>query len=336
MAEPSISLIPEISYIVVCYNSERYISRCINSILNQSHTNYEIIIIDNSSKDNTISIVQNLCSANKKIRLISNTSNVGYGNAISTTLANAQGEFLAIMNADTFLDSNWASNLLKIFSADEKVMSASGKILFPNGELQSTGGIMDKYGAVIQRESKIFYSRKINDLSTFFYNHGSTFMIRKKVFQEIWFDQKLFLYYEDVDLAWKIIMLDYKIGYAENAISYHDEGHSSSGMTPFKFYYITRNRLYICLKNYSKQNIIFRVPIALLLTFFNSIFYATSEKSIDYIGNFLKAVVWNLFNIRLIIREHKRLRLKNKISDNVLDSHLLKISIELSLIKRRP
>ena len=73
------------------------------------------------------------------------------------------------------------------------------------------------------------------------------------------FDQKLFLYGEDVDMAWKIIMLGYKIGYADSAISYHDEGHSSSAMTPFKFYYITRNRLFFGL-----QYVPFRAKLALV------------------------------------------------------------------------
>lgn len=324
---------PEISYLVVCFNSEKYISECLDSILRQSHTDYEIIVIDNASKDNTVSIVEDICTKNQRIKLISNLTNIGYGSAIAKTLENAKGEFLAILNADAYLDPRWASNLLKSFRSDEKIMSASGKIFFPNGELQSSGGMMDKYGAVIQRESKIFHSRKLHNKSNFFYNDGSSFMVRQKIFQEINFDQKLFLYYEDVDLSWKIRMLGYKVEYVTDAISYHHMGQSSSDMTLSKFYYMSKNRIYVCQKNYSRRNTISRVPIMLFLLFLNALYYDLSKKPRGYTKVFFKAMFWNLANMKFIIKEQKKLRLQNKISDNDLDRHLMDSSIELSFFK---
>ncbi|MGI0010123.1 MAG: glycosyltransferase family 2 protein, partial [Nitrosopumilaceae archaeon] len=188
---------PKITYIVVCFNSEKYITKCIDSILNQSHSNYEIIIVDNNSSDSTLSILKDLAERNKKIIIMSNNKNIGYGNAITDAIAKTNSEFLAILNADTFLHVNWADTLLKKFYSDEKIMSLSGQILFPDNKIQSTGGMMDKYGAVVQRGSKTYHDRKIKADSTFFYNDGSSFMIRRKIFREIQFDPKLFLYYED-------------------------------------------------------------------------------------------------------------------------------------------
>lgn len=323
---------PEISYLVVSYNSEKYILKCITSILNQSHTNYEIIVIDNNSQDGTVSIVTDLCTKNEKIRLIANKENIGYVSAITKGIENTHSEFLAILNADAFLDKDWARKILYAFQTDQKVMSASGTIYFPNGELQSSGGMMDKYCAVVQRGSKIFYSRNIGDKS-FFYNDGSSFMVRRKIFQDINLDPRLFLYYEDVDLSWKIRMMDYKVIYIPEAISYHDLGHSFYNMTLLKFYYITRNRIYVCQKNYSLRNIICRFPIMLFLIFLSSIFYDVRKKPHGYTGTFFKAAFWNMVNISSILKERKKLRLMNKISDSELDHYLIQGSIELPLIK---
>ena len=323
----------KVAYLIVCFNSEKYITKCINSILNQSHKNYEIIVIDNNSQDNTVSIVKKFLIENQKIKLIANQNNVGYGNAITMAIGNSQGEFIAILNDDVYLDPEWTSNLLKIFMTDEKIMSASGRVLFPDGELQSAGGMMDKYGAVVQRESKIFHARKIKS-NSFFYNDGSAFMIRRKILDEIYFDPKLFLYYEDVDLCWKIRMAGYKIGYTQEAISYHDAGHSNSDMSVSKFYYISRNRIYVCQKNYSSKNVICRLPNTIFLMFFNALFYDATRKPKGYTGAFFKALIWNLSNLGHTINEHKRLRLTNKISDSDLDSHIIQNSIELSRIKK--
>lgn len=324
---------PEVSYLIVCFDSENYIIKCINSILNQSHKNYEIIIIDNNSQDNTISIIKDLSMKNEKIKIITNPKNIGYGNAIANALKDSNGEFLAILNADVILDEQWTSNLLKIFRSDENIMLASGKILFPNDELQSTGGMMDKYGAVLQRESKIFYTRKVKDTSYFFYTDGSSFMVRRNIFDEISFDPNLFMYYEDVDLSWKIRMLGYKIGHAPEAVSYHDMGHSDSDMSVSKFYYIIRNRIYVCQKNYSLKNVICRIPGALCLIFLNAIFYDIKKTPKGYTGAFLKALAWNLSNLGYTLKEQKRLRTINKISDSELDNYIIPNSIELSIIK---
>lgn len=325
---------PKISYLVVSYNSEKHISKCITSILNQYDTDYEIIVIDNNSRDNTVSIITDLCTKNEKIKLITNKENIGYGNAISKTIGICKSEFLAILNADVVLDKQWAAALLSALRSDEQIMSVSGTIYFPNGELQSTGGMMDKYGAVVQRESKIFHSRKIQTRS-FFYNDGSSFMVRRKIFQETYFDPRLFLYYEDVDLSWKIRMLNYKVEHIPTAISYHDVGHSSSGITLSKFYHIARNRIYICQKNYSVKNIISRVPIMLFLMFLTSISYDLSKKPGGYTKIFFKAIFWNISSLRSTIKERKRLRSINKISDNELDQYLIQGSIEFALIRNR-
>lgn len=325
---------PEISYIVVSFNSEKHITNCLTSILNQSKTNYEIIVVDNNSQDNTASIIEDFSSKDKQIKLIKNNVNIGYGNAISKAAEHTEGEFLAILNADTVLDKLWAEKLLDAFSSDEKIMSASGTVYFLNNELQSTGGMMDKYGAVIQRENKMFYSRKIS-ARTFFYNDGSSFMIRHNILQEITFDPMLFLYYEDVDLSWKIRMLNYKVEYIPTAISYHDMGHSYSDITLSKFYYISRNRIYVCQKNYSLKNIVCRIPIMIFLIFFSSIFYDISKKPMGYTKNFFKAILWNVTNFGFMIKERKKIRSINKISDGELDHYLIQKSIELSLFRNK-
>ncbi|MGI0010068.1 MAG: hypothetical protein ACREAE_01555, partial [Nitrosopumilaceae archaeon] len=115
----------------------------------------------------------------------------------------------------------------------------------------------------------------------------------------------------------------------------HDAGHSFSDMTTSKFYYITRNRIYVCLKNYSLRNIICRVPAMLFLMFLGTIFYELSRKPTGYMRTLFKAIFWNMSNLISTMKEHKKLRLTNKISDKELESYLIHSSIELSLIRNR-
>ena len=321
----------EISYIIVCYNSEKHIAKCLDSILDQSHQSFEIIVVDNNSTDTTKLIVEKFCKKNKQARLISNLHNVGYGNAITIGLQNSNGEFLAILNADAFLDKDWASNMLKIFKSNSEIMSASGTILFPNGELQTTGGMMDRYGAIVQRDSSIFNSRNIGT-NVFFYNDGSCFMLRRRILEETSFDPNLFLYYEDVDLSWKIHMLGFKIGHVKEAISYHDSGQSLYDVNPSKFYYLAKNRLYVCTKNYSTQKTLSRVLVSIFLVFLNSVIYDITKSPKGYIKSFFRAISWNMKHLGLIMSEQKRLNATRKITQEELDRYLVPKSIELALL----
>lgn len=325
---------PLISFLVVSFNSEKYITNCLNSILHQSEKNHEIIVIDNNSTDKTVSILQEF-KKYPQVKTIFNATNIGYGNALSIGINESKAEYLAILNADVLLDERWASSLLAVFSNDNEVMAANGKILLPNGDVQSTGGMMDRYGAVIQRNSKLFKTSKILDGMTFFYSDGSSFIVRRKIFDQVHFDSKLFLYYEDVDLSWKIRMLNHKIAYSEKAISYHHVGHSNSEMTLGKFYYIARNRIYMCLKNYSPRNVFTRIPVILFLIFLNSVYYDKSKKPRGYVKIFFRALWWNLVNLGYTTRERRKLSSINKISDQELDKYILNHSIELGLLRNK-
>lgn len=324
-----------VSYIVVCFNSEKYISKCLDSILHQFQKYHEIIIVDNNSVDGTLLIAQKLCRENEKIRLISNKTNEGFANAILKGVAKASGEYLAILNADVFLDPNWCSFLLKSFSDDDKVMSASGNVLFPNGLLQSAGGMMDKYGAVIQRDSELFKSLNLEKNIPVFYNDGSSFIIRKKILEKISFDSKLFLYYEDVDLSWKIHMLGYKICHVPDAISYHDVSHSFHDVNLNKFYYMAKNRLYLCQKNYSLSTRICRVPLVILLILIDAIVYDISKSPKGYIVQFFKALIWNINNLKNIAKEHKKLNSIRILTDKQIDANFIPGSIEFSVFTMR-
>ena len=81
----------------------------------QSHKNFEIIIIDNNSNDSTLDIV-NSFKGDTPIKIISNDENMGYGNAINQNIKNISSEFIAVLNADVYLEKNWTNNLITVTS----------------------------------------------------------------------------------------------------------------------------------------------------------------------------------------------------------------------------
>lgn len=93
---------PVISVIMPCYNEEKTVESAVNSILNQTFQDFEFIIIDDCSQDNTSQILQVLSKQSSKIKVLRNSQNLGYSGSINKGIKAAGGDFIARMDADDF------------------------------------------------------------------------------------------------------------------------------------------------------------------------------------------------------------------------------------------
>ena len=90
----------DVSVIVVTYNSAPCIKECLNSIIGQQGPRFEIIIVDNASADDTVSVVRGIGAV---VRLLSNQENVGFGRGCNQGVATSRGRFLYLFNPDALL-----------------------------------------------------------------------------------------------------------------------------------------------------------------------------------------------------------------------------------------
>ena len=92
-----------ISVITTVYNIEKYISECIESILKQSFTDFELIIINDCSTDNSLNIVNSYAEKDNRIRVINNEKNLGCGMGRYIGINEAKGDFIAFIDGDDYV-----------------------------------------------------------------------------------------------------------------------------------------------------------------------------------------------------------------------------------------
>lgn len=92
--------LPLVSIITPSYNAEKFISKTIDSVINQTYLNWEMIIVDDCSTDNTISIIKSICSQENRIIFIENKKNVGAAETRNIALKKAKGNFIAFLDSD--------------------------------------------------------------------------------------------------------------------------------------------------------------------------------------------------------------------------------------------
>lgn len=231
--------------VIVNYNGEKILKRCLESIINSSLKPEKIIIVDNDSKDGSIKLINELRI--KNICLIKNDRNIGFGPANNQALELVESNYVLIMNNDVVLDRKCAENLLSGFSDDNIViinpLIISGWDRNDESSIYSFGAVMNDAGfgySLTDRGKNIF------SLSCF---SGACFMARSKAIKEVGFEPSFFLYYEEPDVSAKVLGKGYQIGRVKEAKCYHLESYSSPQKTidgiAFRQFYGIQNRWYL-------------------------------------------------------------------------------------------
>ena len=104
---------PKVSVIVPVYNAARYIERCVNSLLAQSFTNFELVIIDDGSLDDSLTICQQLCGKDSRIRLIG-TTNAGASAARNRGIDESRGQYIVFCDADDFAGREYLADFFTV------------------------------------------------------------------------------------------------------------------------------------------------------------------------------------------------------------------------------
>ncbi len=120
---------PKVSVIILNWNQPRLTVDCINSVLKQKYTNFEILLVDNASRDNSVEIFEERFGDNEKIRIIVNPENLGYAGGNNEGVKRARGDYIAILNNDTTVEKDWLEELIKALESDGKIGSVSSKVI---------------------------------------------------------------------------------------------------------------------------------------------------------------------------------------------------------------
>ena len=124
----------KISIIIAVYNAEKYIEKCLNSIKEQTNSNYEIIIVDDGSKDNSLNICEKFKGENKNIIInIISQENKGPSKARNKGIEKATGDYITFVDADDYLEENILKNLVN--NSEPNVMIRSNYKVFKNNKI---------------------------------------------------------------------------------------------------------------------------------------------------------------------------------------------------------
>ncbi|WP_294341471.1 glycosyltransferase family 2 protein [uncultured Clostridium sp.] len=312
----------KISVIIPNYNGEKIIDGCIQSLLKQEYKDFNIIVVDNNSADDSVKIIEERYPS---ITLIKNKENLGFAAAVNIGIKASKSDFVALLNNDTEVDEKWLVNLYSVISKDDKIFSASSKMIrfYERDKIDDAGDQYNLLGWAYKRGDGVSIDQFNKDKIIFSTCAGAG-LYRRKIFEEIgYFDENFFAYLEDVDVSFRGNIYGYKNIYVNNAIVYHMvSATSGSRHNEFKVKLASRNSMYLIRKNMPLFFEIINLPFIILGIMVKYIYFLRKSLGKEYIegikeGIFIKNKVEktkfklkNLFNyfiieVRLIVNTFK-------------------------------
>lgn len=224
----------EVSFVILNYKNGRLIKNCLNS-LKQCHFNfsYEIIVADNNSHD---PYWLKLKETFTDVTFIENPKNGGYGYGNNLAIKQAHGEFIAIINPDIFVLPNSVETMLAFIKQDENIAMVGPKLTNADGTIQRSCGRYPDWRLPFYRRSFLGKTKSGQAwLKNYFYLNedmnqprqvdwlfGAFLLFRKTDFDKVGgFDERFFMYIEDIDLCRQINLTGKKIYYLPQATAIH-------------------------------------------------------------------------------------------------------------------
>lgn len=191
-----------ISIIVPVYNVQEYLKNCINSILNQSYKNIEIILVDDGSTDESSSICDLYVKKDNRIKVI-HKENGGLSDARNVGIKSARGKYITFVDSDDYLDENYVKALYILITENNSDIACS--------RMKKTDSLNDK---IINKNEKINIYNSIDAIKEILYQRNIDNSAPSKLFKKDLFENILFpvgYAFEDLDTMYKLFLQANKI-----------------------------------------------------------------------------------------------------------------------------
>ena len=240
--------VPLVSVIIVNWNGMKYLETCLTTLYNQTFRDFEVLLIDNASTDNSVTFVRERF---REVKVYQNKKNLGITIGNNIGINKSLGKYIFILNNDTELEPHCLESLVEIAELypDVGMIATKIKFTFDKSRIHSIGHLayldgINRCKGYLEQDVGQFDERK-EVLSA----SCVAALYRKDVLQEIGlFDEDFFIYGEDFDLGMRVRLAGWRCLYVPEAVVYHVYSGTMGKYSPQKAFYVERNRIWVALK----------------------------------------------------------------------------------------
>lgn len=269
---------PETSVIIPNWNGRSFLETCLSSLRAQTYRNFEVIVVDNGSTDDSVSFIG---TSFPEVVIIRLPGNEGFSRAVNRGIQNAKGKYIALLNNDTEVHPAWLGELVKALESSPETGFCASKMLnyYRRNMIDNAGDGLKLYGYMTGKNE--IDSGQYDRPRLLFSACAGAAIYRRELFDAVGlFDEDFFAYYEDIDLGMRAQLAGYRCLYVPTAIVYHIHQATSGRMPAMRFRLIQRNIVFVHLKNTPLRLLVRVLPALFFLHLYISGKYLAKTKDI--------------------------------------------------------
>ncbi|WP_221467865.1 glycosyltransferase [Saccharopolyspora phatthalungensis] len=274
------SNLPLVSVIVVNYRGADDTMTCLRALreeLDYPSDRLEVICVDNASGDGS---AEQIRAAAPEVRLIESDTNLGFAGGCNLAARNAGGQVLAFLNNDAKPDRAWVRAAVAVLRSEPTVGAVASKVLDWEGRhIDFVDGGLTWFGMGYKRHAGEVDDGSHDAARDVLFGTGSALFVRAELFAALdGFDERFFMFYEDVDLGWRLNLRGWRVRYEPRSLTFHRHHASMAEVSSAREHYLLeRNALAALYKNVSDETLAKALPAAMAL----SVRRATARGEID-------------------------------------------------------
>jgi hypothetical protein len=270
------------------------------SVLATQYENFEVVVADNASSDNSIELVKEKFPS---VKIITNSTNEGFAGGYNWALKKVEADYYVLLNSDVSVDPYWIKPMVDLLESASTIGACQPKILSYTAPATfeyagACGGWIDTLGYPFSR-GRVFDvcekdEKQYDEVAPIFWATGACMMIRSKLFHEMnGFDANFFAHQEEIDLCWRMQIAGYQI-YACPASKVFHVGAGTLPRGGRKVFLNFRNNLTMLTKNLPLSELIWKLPLRFaldaisafkgLLSGDSDFFFAIAKAHFGYLG----------------------------------------------------
>ncbi|MBA8848938.1 glycosyltransferase [Microcella alkalica] len=228
----------------------------------------DVVIVENGSGDESAERIHAAFDNVPAVTIVESSQNLGFTGGSNLGARNARGSTLAFLNNDARPEPSWIPAALEQFAVSSRVAAVASKVLdFEGRTIDFVGSGLTWFGMGYKEHVTEVDSGAYDEARDLLFGTGSALFVRRAQFEELGgFDEGLFMFYDDVDLGWRLNMRGYRVRFAPGSVVRHKHHGSMSSFGQHReMYLLERNALMILYKNLSDTSLASFLPAALSL-----------------------------------------------------------------------
>ena len=270
-----------VSVVIVNYRGADDTIQCVEGLrgLDWPTELLQIVVVDNASGDDSAARIR---AAAPDITLIESQENTGFAGGCNLGIAHSVGQFVALINSDARPHPGWLSAAVAALRADASVAAVASKVLdWEGARIDYVGGSVNFVGQGYKAEVGQLDDGSFETAQDVLFFTGAAAVIRKDLFHTVGgFDEQYFMFFEDVDLGWRMNLAGYRVRYVPGSIVYHKHHASIAKFGSYREQYLlARNSLLTIYKNFGDEVLQKVFAPALLLSVHNASLIGEADTS---------------------------------------------------------